>query len=427
MIYRKRISVPRLRIWVLFAVLLAALWSAPAAQAKTHINPRKVTLFAGQHKKLKLTGKKSKKKVKWSSSDPSVATVNKKGRVTAKSAGTATIRAKRGKSSWSCKVTVESPSLNRTYKLMVPGESFQLTISGSGRKFTWKSGNTSVATVSKKGVVKAKKNGTAEIRARYDGKTRLTCYVQVGTPTPLFPDSSFRSIAHRGYRDGGSGSNKASAYYAAAARGFDCAEVDLKFTADEQIVCAHDDTFTDSVTGETVTIAALSLAELRQHSYYGEPISTFEEVISACEATGLYLYIDKIPLLTSKSRWDALFDIVRAHHMERRVAWLVTNQQEGETVLSYDPEADLSLLVKTKAHYAAAVKTANSLDTDRNTVRVDMRASFATPEKLMELRLALKKDISFEVWTVNDAEEYQMYRPFVSGITSDVFCLGDFS
>ena len=53
--------------------------------------------------------------------------------------------------------------------------------SGTKGKITWTSSKKSVATVSSKGVVKAKKKGTAVIAAKY-GKKKLTCKVTVKQP-----------------------------------------------------------------------------------------------------------------------------------------------------------------------------------------------------------------------------------------------------
>lgn len=63
-------------------------------QAATKISKTKVALIKGQTTTLKVTG--TKKKVTWSSSKKSVATVTSKGKVTAKKKGTATITAKVG-------------------------------------------------------------------------------------------------------------------------------------------------------------------------------------------------------------------------------------------------------------------------------------------------------------------------------------------
>ena len=54
---------------------------------------------------MKVTGTKAR--VKWSSTEPSIAKVGKSGIVTAVSSGSATIKAKVGKKTLSCKVTVK--------------------------------------------------------------------------------------------------------------------------------------------------------------------------------------------------------------------------------------------------------------------------------------------------------------------------------
>lgn len=74
------------------------------AAAKPKLNKKKVTLKVGKTVKLKL---KHAKKVKWSSNNKKVATVNKKGKVKAKKAGKAKIVAKYKGKKYTCKVTVK--------------------------------------------------------------------------------------------------------------------------------------------------------------------------------------------------------------------------------------------------------------------------------------------------------------------------------
>ena len=73
---------------------------------KVGLNKTKETLYIGDTSQLKLSG--TSQKVKWSTSKKSVATVNSKGKVTAKKSGTATITAKLGKKSYKYKVTVKN-------------------------------------------------------------------------------------------------------------------------------------------------------------------------------------------------------------------------------------------------------------------------------------------------------------------------------
>ncbi|MCI8647943.1 MAG: Ig-like domain-containing protein [Firmicutes bacterium] len=76
------------------------------AAAKPALNKTRATINIGQSIQLKVRNTKSK--VKWSSSNKSVASVSAKGKVIGKKAGTAMITAKIGKKSFKCKVAVKS-------------------------------------------------------------------------------------------------------------------------------------------------------------------------------------------------------------------------------------------------------------------------------------------------------------------------------
>ena len=107
--------------------------------------------------------------VKYATSNKSVATVNSKGVVTAKKAGTAVITATAGKAKITCKVTVKNPGIAakaaKTTIYTKGQTSTKITVTKTGvsgtAKFT--SSNKSVATVNSKGVVTAKKAGTVKI------------------------------------------------------------------------------------------------------------------------------------------------------------------------------------------------------------------------------------------------------------------------
>lgn len=77
-----------------------------AQAASIKLNKKAISLDVGKTQKLKVAGTKAK--VKWSSTDFNVAKVNKSGVVTAVSSGSATIKAKVGKKTLSCKVTVKA-------------------------------------------------------------------------------------------------------------------------------------------------------------------------------------------------------------------------------------------------------------------------------------------------------------------------------
>ena len=79
--------------------------SNPAGHAKDPgINKTSDTIICGRTDKLTVTG--TKRKVTWTSSDSKVATVDQDGQVTAKTAGYATVTAKAGGKTFTCKVRV---------------------------------------------------------------------------------------------------------------------------------------------------------------------------------------------------------------------------------------------------------------------------------------------------------------------------------
>ncbi len=127
--------------------------------------------------------------VTWKTSNGNVAEVTSQGVVSAKKAGTAVITAtdtKRNKS-LSCTVSVvktdyDKLTLSTSSKTLNAGSSFTLTVKTvpAGGKYTLKSSDTSIATVTQAGVVKGLKGGTAVITASdSSGAVTASCKVTV--------------------------------------------------------------------------------------------------------------------------------------------------------------------------------------------------------------------------------------------------------
>lgn len=145
----------------------------------TAINKTAASISVGDKTTLKITykGKSvSSKSVKWTTSNKKVATVSSTGVVAAKKAGKATITATYKGTKVTCKVTV-TPKIgisNTTLDLLTQ-EEFPLAIYEGAvwvkTGVKWTTSNKKVATVNSKGVVTAKKAGTATITATYKGKT----------------------------------------------------------------------------------------------------------------------------------------------------------------------------------------------------------------------------------------------------------------
>lgn len=134
----------------------------------------------------------SDRAVAWSSSDRSVATVDKAGTVHGLRPGTATVTATAEGKSGTCAVTVKAKAVNvtevtldRTELTLTEGETETLTATvrpdnADNRKVTWSSDKTEVATVDGAGRVTAVKAGEAVVTVTTeDGGKTATCKVTV--------------------------------------------------------------------------------------------------------------------------------------------------------------------------------------------------------------------------------------------------------
>lgn len=171
--------------------------SEAAAKAPTNItlNVKSKTLTVGKTYKLKVKSvkpSKASKAVTWSSSNKKIATVNNKGKVTAKKPGTVEITAasklnKKVKAVCKIKVyaKVKKVSLNKTDVAITTGETVSLKTviqpSTAMSNVTWKTSDKSIAVVSSKGVVTGKKAGKATVTAvsKSNKKKTAKCTVTV--------------------------------------------------------------------------------------------------------------------------------------------------------------------------------------------------------------------------------------------------------
>ncbi len=175
-------------------------YSSTAAISGVKVSPTSKSLVKGASTTIKVSGIKSKYSFKTSKSK--VATVNSKGKVTAKANGSAYIYINAKGVQKSVKITVKSPSVSisasKTSIKRGSSTTFKATTFPS-KKVTWKTSNSKVATVSSSGKVTGKGKGTATITAsfKYNGKTykaskKITVTVQKPTfKTFMLTESSY--------------------------------------------------------------------------------------------------------------------------------------------------------------------------------------------------------------------------------------------
>ena len=158
-------------------------------EAAPRINSSMLTMIKGQSRTLKITGLKKGQKITWKSSNSKIVTVNKAGRLQAKAKGSATITGTVSKKKYTCKVTVQAPKLNKTSITLKVGQTYQLKLSGTNQKITWKSSNSKIVAVNKAGRLQAKSAGNATVTAQVNG-IRFVCKVKIqkkaapAKPTP---------------------------------------------------------------------------------------------------------------------------------------------------------------------------------------------------------------------------------------------------
>lgn len=138
--------------------------------------------------------------ITWTSSKPAAVYVDQYGKVTALANGNSTITATLAGGStqtcvvrcgWSGDTVYPTPSgssgtsassgtlaLNRTdFSLTKKGETFTMRVTGASGTPTWSIKDSSVATISSDGVIKAVSSGTTTVTCKVDGQT-LTCVVR---------------------------------------------------------------------------------------------------------------------------------------------------------------------------------------------------------------------------------------------------------
>lgn len=152
--------------------------NSATAKSKIKLNKSSTVLKIGKTLQLKVKGTNAK--VKWSSSNKSIATVSAKGKVTAKKAGNVKIFAKVNNQKLVCKIKIKAKKISLSYSALslLEGEKVTVTLKNAVSKVKWSSKNNNIATVTQKGVVTAVNKGTTSITATHKG-TKYTCIVKV--------------------------------------------------------------------------------------------------------------------------------------------------------------------------------------------------------------------------------------------------------
>ena len=228
--------------------------------------------------------------------------------------------------------------------------------------------------------------------------------------------SNILSIAHQGFSTTEQyfGNCRVSVVHGAYLNGFDHTEIDLQFSSDGVPVCCHDATFTDTHNGSTVvTIAEHTVEELKMFGYYGETIATLEEIVAECKRLGLGLYIDKVNNIDSDAKWASVFSVLKKHCMAHCVTWLAFN----EKISAWDKDAKFAIVAHelNDGYINHAITIANA----GHEVFLNVNHETCTVDKIIKYNAKLPAGVNIGVWTIDNMDTYEAYKPYVCAITSN--------
>lgn len=126
----------------------------------------KKTIYVGGTTTVKATVKDAVGTTKFKSDKTSVATVSSNGKVTAKKAGTVKITATNNNKSATVTITVKNPTIKISKTKVKVKKTVKITTKNTSGTVKYSTNKKKVATVSKKGVVKGLKKGTAKITVK---------------------------------------------------------------------------------------------------------------------------------------------------------------------------------------------------------------------------------------------------------------------
>lgn len=144
------------------------------------LNKTSVDLYVGEHYQLKL--KKKENKVTWTSNHKNIVNVDTNGKIVAKKAGNAIVKATTLKKTYQCKVHVlKRAQLSDENITLKVGQSKKLKLLNAKEQPKWSSENNSIVKVNSEGNVEAIDVGQTRVKALLDHFT-YTCTVTVVDP-----------------------------------------------------------------------------------------------------------------------------------------------------------------------------------------------------------------------------------------------------
>lgn len=383
----------------------------------------------------------TKRKVKYQSSNKSVATVSSSGVVRGKGKGTATITVSSTDGSGKkalCKVAVKIPTsliqldVQNGQLRLEAGTSITINAvvkpdNASNKKIHYTSTNPAAAKVSQLGVVTGVSPGLTTIRVdAADGRSSASVDVEV-YKVELQKE---KLIAHRGFSSAAP-ENTTAAFELAVQNGFYGIECDVRKTYDGEFVIMHDADL-NRMCGYNLNIANMDLDQLKQYtitagsnidSYPELTVPTLEEYLQILEKSDtVHPFIELKEALTEPELKE-ITELVKKYGLLDRTYFISVHKSNLLTLKT------ISGVNQEFLQYVYGAESSNKLvpvDDSviswciNNAIDLDARHTLITADEVSRLHDSGRK---VNVWTVNDGKRaYELVKDFcVDMITTEYF------
>ena len=218
-------------------------------------------------------------------------------------------------------VEAQAAKLNNKTLVLDTGVRHKLRVKGTKKAIKWSSSDKRIASVSKKGNVRARRAGEVIITAKY-GKKKLTCKVTVRKPMQYY--------AHRGFRSQYP-ENTIPSFTGAMKAGFNGIEIDVFEAKNGEILVFHDET-TDRMCKRNGSIYDITVnnrdkywitagANISKYSSKSKRlyIPTLEETIKSVKKRNarVYIHLKGLPQITDVGV-AKIEQVLRKHKMVDR-------------------------------------------------------------------------------------------------------------